>query len=84
MVNFKKISKNGSITIPAALRRIIGMQTGDGVELRILKNGILVLPAVRHCLICESTENIVVTDGRPLCEDCIKKAAKEMESVDNE
>lgn len=84
MVNFKKINKNGSVTLPVELRRITGMQVGDGVEARIFRNGILVVPAVRHCVICENTENITVVDGRPLCKECIEKAVKEMESVDNE
>ena len=84
MVNFKKISKGGSVTIPAALRRNKGMQTGDGVEVKEIEEGILIVPAVSHCLICESTENIVVVEGSPLCKECIKKAVKRMESEDNE
>lgn len=84
MVNFKKLSKSGSVTIPAALRRNKGMQAGDGIEIKEVKEGFLVIPALNHCLICESTENIVIVEGSPLCKECIKKAIKEMESVDNE
>jgi len=82
MITFKKISRGGSITIPAALRRNKGVQSGDGMEVKEVENGFLLVPAINHCLICENAENIIMVEGKPLCKGCIEKAVKKMEGAE--
>lgn len=75
---YKKLSSHGSVNIPVAMRREIGIQGGDPMEVA-LKNGIItVTPYTPRCLFCEATENVKMFNGKGICHDCAAKAFEKM------
>ena len=80
-LNYKKLSSHGSINIPIALRRAIGIQGGDPMEVSLDKDGnIIIKPYSPRCMFCESTENVKKMQlGKFICSECTRKAAALME-----
>lgn len=70
----KKISKSGSITLPAALRRDYGLT--DGERFKIVVDGedgsILLQRTEGSCLFCGSGNELIVFNGRFVCATCIE------------
>lgn len=68
----KKISKSGSITLPAALRREYGLT--DGERFKIVVDGedgtILLQRTEGSCLFCRSDKELIVYHGRFVCASC--------------
>lgn len=72
-MKFKKINKAGGLTIPADLRRDLGFDSGDAVDLVIEGGNIVVKPHVQKCLFCESDKKVVVYKNKRVCSSCIKE-----------
>lgn len=79
--NYKKITSHGSVSIPAAMRRELGIEPRDAVEVCAEKDGTIVIrPYQPRCIFCETTENVTLMKGRGICRECmegIKKAYHE-------
>lgn len=70
---FKKLTSHGSISIPVALRRELGLEGKDPVELELTKErNILIKPYLPRCCFCGSQEDIKQYKGRGICPDCVK------------
>lgn len=72
-MKFKKINKAGGLTIPADLRRDLGFDSGDAVDLVIEGGNIVVKPHVQKCLFCEGDKQVVVYKNKRVCSSCIKE-----------
>ena len=74
MINRKKISKSGGITIPAALRREFGISAGERVNVEMAANGSIVLKRVGgNCILCGGYEGLKVFNKRFICKNCLEK-----------
>lgn len=80
MLNEKKISKGGGITIPAHIRRELGLEAGDKFAITT-QNGNLTLERITgSCIICgEHTEKLLKqTGGKYICVNCAKRIAENL------
>lgn len=67
----KKITRSGSITIPAELRRDYGIQPGEHVSLDIDMSGRIVIGRDNGaCIFCGTDKDLVIYRGRYVCRDC--------------
>lgn len=70
----KKISKGGSITLPAALRRDYGLSGGE--KFKIFVDGedgsILLQRTHGQCMFCDSDKELIVFHGRFVCAQCVE------------
>lgn len=74
MNNYKKISKSGGITIPAALRRSLGIEGREKVAIVTEANGDITIKRIEAtCILCDSYESIQAFNGKFICKSCIKK-----------
>lgn len=72
MLNEKKISSSGSITIPSAVRRELGIQKGEKVKIETVNNGqILLTRIVGSCVMCEKNEHLIPYRGKYICKECL-------------
>ena len=71
MLNEKKISKSGGITIPAHLRRQLGITAGEKVELKVDKNGKLGVERIEgSCILFKTHDSLLKIDGIYICIKC--------------
>ncbi len=74
MLNEKKVSKSGSITIPSHIRREYGIESGEKVKIDTNDAGDLILKRiVGSCIMCGENEKLVQVDGKYICKACIDK-----------
>lgn len=72
---YKKMSSHGSINIPVAMRRELGIEPRDPMELKVNGEGeIVVRPYVPRCIFCGGQEDIHKISGRNICTACARKA----------
>ncbi|MCM1258442.1 MAG: AbrB/MazE/SpoVT family DNA-binding domain-containing protein [Roseburia sp.] len=77
--NYKKVSSHGSINIPIAMRREMGIQGGDPMEVSLHNGVVTVEPYMPRCIFCETAENVKRMSGKGICPKCVKKALELME-----
>ena len=77
MINIKKISKTGSVTIPAPLRRKLGIIAGDTFKIEESEEGIVFKRSRGHCIFCGTDIGIKCFKKICVCEGCSNKV-KEM------
>lgn len=75
MKHTKRITSHGSISIPVALRRDLGIQERDAMDLEVDPQGRIILqPHVPRCCFCGEEEPTALVSGRRICRDCCRKA----------
>ncbi|MBO5523160.1 MAG: AbrB/MazE/SpoVT family DNA-binding domain-containing protein [Roseburia sp.] len=79
--NYKKLSSHGSINIPVAMRREMGLQGGDPMEVSMKDGIVTVTPYTPRCLFCETAEGVHRFMGKGICESCAKAV---MEKISRE
>lgn len=78
--NYKKLSSHGSINIPVAMRREIGLLGGDPMEVSLKDGVVTVRPYAPRCIFCGTNENVVHRlHGKHICAAC---AAEALETVE--
>lgn len=79
MLNEKKVSKSGGITIPSHIRREIGITVGEKVEVKTDKEGNLVLERIEgSCIVCQTHDDLMKVDGIFVCQSCGSKILEKM------
>ena len=69
--NYKKLSSHGSINIPVAMRREIGIQGGDPMEVSLEGNAVTVKPYLPRCIFCGTNEDVNwMLHGKYVCGAC--------------
>ena len=78
MLNQKKVSRAGSVTIPAHMRRDLGIEAGEAVDISYTNKGEIILSRSRgYCLFCKSDRELILHDGRFVCKTCIERMKEE-------
>lgn len=71
---YKKITSHGSISIPVAMRRELGIAAKDPMVVEADSGKIVISPYVVRCGFCGSQENVRKLNGRGICISCAEKA----------
>lgn len=72
MENNKKINKSGSVTIPAHLRRNLGIEAGDRFQIEAQGDGKIVLKRTKgSCIFCKADDELSMYMGRLICRKCL-------------
>lgn len=74
----KVLSKGGSLTIPADIRREYSFQGGDAVDITMDDGQIIVSPHTPRCLFCQGQDNVGKHMGRYICRSCVDTMVKEV------
>lgn len=69
---YKKLSSHGSINIPVAMRREIGLQGGDPMEVSLTDGTITIRPYTPRCIFCDTLEDVTTFAGKGVCSVCAK------------
>lgn len=69
----KKMSTHGAVNIPVQIRRSMGLQPKDVIELEE-KDGVLILrPRDIRCAFCGTDEDVLKLNGRGICTSCLAR-----------
>ncbi len=75
---YKKMTSHGSISIPVAMRRELGIEPKDPMEVEIHQGEIRIRPYMLRCNFCSTTENVHRFQGKGICEACAAEIHKKL------
>lgn len=76
---YKKMTNHGSINIPVAMRREIGIDKGEAMTVSRQGSEIVIRPYIPRCTFCGSDENIKSFYNRPICTSCIREIVNHLQ-----
>lgn len=75
MRHTKHVTSHGSVSIPVAVRRELGIRERDAMDLEVDGQGrILLQPHVPRCILCGGEEELAALSGKRICGPCCRKA----------
>lgn len=84
MEQYKKLSSHGSINIPIAMRRDLGIEPKDPMIVSTSEDGDIILkPYVPRCMYCGRQEQVHKVFGRYVCAGCAQKVCDALEKIEN-
>lgn len=76
---YKKMSSHGSVSIPVQIRRSLGLQPRDVMEMEEKDGTVIIRPRELHCIFCGTDEGVVKLKGRGICTGCAGAAQELIE-----
>ena len=61
---YKKLTSHGSISIPVAMRRELGLEPRDPMEVEEKDGKIILAPYQPRCVFCKGTEGVEFFEGK--------------------
>ena len=69
----RKIDDLGRIVIPKELRRTMGIDEKDALEIFVEENGKIILKQYSPgCVFCDNVEDLTEIKGNMVCDECIE------------
>lgn len=75
---YKKMTSHGSISIPVAMRRNLGIEAKDPMVVEEQGGNIIISPYTPRCQFCGTTEKIGMIGGKGICPACARKAYEKL------
>jgi AbrB family transcriptional regulator, transcriptional pleiotropic regulator of transition state genes len=72
MGNGRRIDQLGRVVIPADLRKMLGLRSGDLLEIRAEDGRILLSRAEPQCAICGTDEHLKAVHDKHVCTGCLR------------
>ncbi|NLL57514.1 MAG: AbrB/MazE/SpoVT family DNA-binding domain-containing protein [Firmicutes bacterium] len=69
----RKVDELGRVVIPIELRRTLGINIKDALEIYVDGEKIVLKKYEPACIFCGNADNIKQFSGRIVCQDCISK-----------
>ena len=73
----RKVDELGRVVIPIELRRTLGIDVKDSLEIYVDSEKIILKKYEPACLFCGNADNVVHHKGRIVCQECIKEIVSE-------
>jgi len=67
----RKVDKLGRVVIPIELRKTLGIDVKDALEIYVDEEKIILKKYEPACIFCGNADNIKYFNGRAVCLDCI-------------
>ncbi|MDL2258012.1 AbrB/MazE/SpoVT family DNA-binding domain-containing protein [Eubacteriales bacterium OttesenSCG-928-K08] len=69
----RKMDTLGRIVIPIELRRTLGIETKDAIEIFVDKDTILLRKYNPACFFCDTDDDLSYFQGKNICAECLAK-----------
>jgi transcriptional pleiotropic regulator of transition state genes len=73
----RRLDQLGRIVVPAELRKMLGIHTGDLIDFRFIDGHIALLKVAAECVLCGRREDLVERRGKHICVECVRDLRKE-------
>lgn len=74
-IKHKVISKGGSLTIPADIRRYYNFMGGQAVDISVKDGQLVISQHTPRCIFCQGHKNVGKYKGRFVCLTCVTDMA---------
>ncbi len=77
----RRVDELGRIVLPIELRRTLGIEEKDGVEIFVDGDTIVLRKYQPGCVICGNVDSLAYIDNVPICQECAEKLVARIEGV---
>ena len=67
-----KVDEHGRIVLPIELRRTLGIEEKDRIEIFVDGESIILRKYQPACIFCDNAKDIINYKGKNICPDCIR------------
>ena len=68
----RKVDELGRIVLPIELRRTLGIEEKDRIEIFVDGESIILRKYQPACIFCDNAKDIINYKGKHICPDCIR------------
>ena len=68
----RKVDELGRIALPIELRRTLGIEEKDRIEIFVDGESIILRKYQPACIFCDNAKDIINYKGKNICPDCIR------------
>ena len=68
----RKVDELGRIVVPIELRRTLGIEEKDRIEIFVDGESIILRKYQPACIFCDNAKDIINYKGKNICPDCIR------------
>ena len=69
----RKIDELGRVVLPIETRKSLDIAAGDGVEIFVEKDRIILKKYEPACIFCGDADDVVVYNDKKICRKCLKE-----------
>ena len=69
----RKIDELGRIVLPIETRKRLELSSGDGVEIFVERDRVVLKKYEPACIFCGEVEDVVTYNGKKICTKCIEE-----------
>ncbi len=74
--NVRAIDELGRVVIPIDYRKVLGLTSGDLVDISMGEGNIVIKKLAESCSFCGGEELLTQFKGKTVCMNCLKEMAK--------
>ena len=74
----RKVDELGRIVLPIELRRTLGIEEKDRIEIFVDGESIILRKYQPACIFCDNTKDIINYKGKNICPDCIRAMTEKL------
>ncbi len=69
----RKVDELGRIVLPIELRRNLGIEEKDALEIYVEGNSVILRKYQPSCIFCDNADDVVVFKGKNVCRQCLQQ-----------
>ncbi|WP_456064305.1 AbrB/MazE/SpoVT family DNA-binding domain-containing protein [Carboxydothermus ferrireducens] len=77
----RKVDELGRVVIPIELRRTLGIEEKDALEIYVDNEKIILKKYEPACIFCGNAANVHHYKGKLICTDCLKALSEEAKAI---
>ncbi len=74
----RKVDELGRIVIPIELRRTMGIEEKDALEIYVDSEKIILKKYEPACIFCSNAEDVINYKGKNICKSCLTQLSKQV------
>ena len=74
----RKVDELGRIVLPIELRRTLGIEEKDRIEIFVDGESIILRKDQPACIFCDNAKDIINSKGKNICPDCIRAMTEQL------
>ena len=74
----RKVDELGRIVLPIELRRTLGIEEKDRIEIFVDGESIILRKYQPACIFCDNAKDIINYQGKNICPDCIRAMSEKL------
>ena len=79
----RKVDELGRVVLPIELRRNMGIEIKDSLEIFVDDNMIVLKKYEPACIFCQSADEVQNYKGKLVCSECVKKMVENLDNASN-